>query len=128
MSADDNRAAALKFIATMAGHGALNESLVTDDFHIWGPTMGTQDTKTYKANVARLRHIMPVLPKFTIISTTAEEDRVAVEVNGSARLADGRLYENNYLMLFEFRDGKIRSIKEFLDSKQAFDIFGDSHQ
>jgi ketosteroid isomerase-like protein len=128
MPAEENRATAIEFIETMAEHGALNEGLVTDDFHIWGPTMGIMDAKTYKTCVAELRGIMPKLPKFTIISTTAEDDRVALEVNGSAVLSNGRKYENNYLMLFQFKNGRIQMIKEFLDSKLAFDIFGDSRQ
>ena len=126
MSAEENRATVLKFINTMAEHGALNESLITSDFRIWGPTIGTMDAKTYKECVASLRGLMPNLPKFTVISTTAEDNRVALEVDGAAILADGRRYENKYIMLFEFQDGRIRMIKEFLDSKLAFDFFGDN--
>jgi ketosteroid isomerase-like protein len=102
----------------------VNESLVTEDFQIWGPTMGTLDMRTYKKLVAGLNKLMPVLVAMTIVGTTAEGDRVAVEAAGSTRLADGRVYENTYHILFQFRNGRIRMVKEYLDSKRAADIFG----
>jgi ketosteroid isomerase-like protein len=56
-----------------------------------------------------------------IHSLTADEDRVAAElvIRGKAA-ADGRDYENWYHFLFRVRDGRIREIREHLDSLYAF--------
>lgn len=124
MSAEENRATALLFLKTMNEHGGVNESLVTEDFHIWGSTMGTLDMRTYKKLVAGLNKLMPDLVAMTIVGTTAEGDRVAVEAAGSAQLSDGRIYQNTYHILFQFRNGRIQMVKEYLDSKRAADIFG----
>src|SRR5688572_30797102 len=42
---------------------------------------------------------------FTIISTTCEDDRVAVEVEGKSQLMNGQAYDNQYFFLFTVRDG-----------------------
>lgn len=47
---------------------------------------------------------------------TAEGDRVAVETESLADLNNGRHYNNHYHFLFVVRDGKIESVKEYLDT------------
>lgn len=52
----------------------------------------------------------------TPVTFTAEGDRVAVEVEGTSRTAAGEPYNNQYHYLFEFRDGKIVQIREYMDT------------
>lgn len=56
-----------------------------------------------------------------IRSMTAEDERVAVElvIRGKAA-AGGGAYENWYHFLFRIRDGRIREIREHLDSLYAY--------
>ena len=62
---------------------------------------------------------------FTLHSMTAEEDRVAAEVSCHAELTTGRVYENQYHMLFRCRGGEIAEVKEYNDTLHARQIFGD---
>jgi len=51
-----------------------------------------------------------------VIELTAEEDRVACRVNGTAKTAAGGDYNNQYHMLVKIRDGKIYETHEYMDS------------
>lgn len=54
---------------------------------------------------------------------TAEGERVAVETESYAELKNGRVYNNHYHFVFEVRDGKIQSVKEYLDTEHTRAIF-----
>jgi ketosteroid isomerase-like protein len=56
---------------------------------------------------------------FSIISITAEEDRVSVEVEGKSILTSGKPYNNQYHFLFYVRGGKITRLKEYFCTKLA---------
>lgn len=56
-------------------------------------------------------------------ATTAEGNRVAVETETSGTTADGRHYTNAYHYLFEFRDGLVWRVKEYLDTAAAAEFF-----
>ena len=62
---------------------------------------------------------------FTLHSMTAEDDRVAAEVSCHAELTNGKVYANQYHMLFRFRGGEIVEVKEYNDTLHAREIFGD---
>jgi len=48
---------------------------------------------------------------------------VAVEAESYAELHNGRLYRNSYHFLFELEDGKIKLIREYLDTQHVIDTF-----
>ena len=50
---------------------------------------------------------------FTVHSLTAEDDRVAAEVESLAELTSGAVYNNHYHMLFFFRGDKIVEVREW---------------
>jgi uncharacterized protein len=54
---------------------------------------------------------------------TAEGDRVAVETESYAELKNGRVYNNLYHFAFEVRDGKIQSVREYLDTEHTAAVF-----
>jgi ketosteroid isomerase-like protein len=54
---------------------------------------------------------------------TAEGERVAVEAESFADTRNGRHYNNLYHFLFTVRDGKIASVKEYLDTMHTNAIF-----
>lgn len=125
MSAEQNRKTVLKYMQTNGETNVLDESRPTDDCKWWVPGgIGTMDKAAFKAIMAKWESLLPSFPIMTIVGTAAEGDRVAVEAIGRAKLSDGRVYENTYHFLFQLRDGKICEIKEYMDSKRAFDMFG----
>jgi uncharacterized protein len=54
---------------------------------------------------------------------TAEGDRVAVETESYTELKNGRVYNNLYHFVFEVRDGKIQSVREYLDTEHTSAVF-----
>ena len=81
-----------------------------------------------KADMERLwgdlfRHMRDGL-QMTVIGMVAEGDKVAAEIRSHADLVDGRVYENQYHMLFTLRQGKIVEVKEYADTLLIANVFG----
>jgi ketosteroid isomerase-like protein len=57
---------------------------------------------------------------------TAEGERVAVEAESKAKLANGTLYHNRYHFLFVVRDGRIQAVKEYLDTLHVMNALGNA--
>jgi ketosteroid isomerase-like protein len=55
----------------------------------------------------------------------ADGDTVALEWHVSARNAAGDPYENDYCGIFVIRDGKITTVREYLDSRYAAELLFD---
>jgi ketosteroid isomerase-like protein len=56
-------------------------------------------------------------------SMIAEGDKVAVEAEGHAELLDGRVYAPIYHFLILIQDGKIKEVREYMDTQHAKEIF-----
>lgn len=80
-----------------------------------------------KEQIARVFHNMTrELPnglRMTVKSLIAEGDKVAVEVESYGELRNGRVYNQEYHMLLTIRDGKISSVREYLDTQHVFAIW-----
>jgi ketosteroid isomerase-like protein len=63
-------------------------------------------------------------PVVTVVATTAEGDRVAIEAVGKGRLRNGRSYDNRYHFLMEVRDDRVVAIREYMDSAHVVAAFG----
>lgn len=82
---------------------------------------------------AAIRELMTALPqmfpetglRIVIDDVTAEENRVAIRAHSDAKHASGKMYQNRYHFLLYFRDGKIVSSHEYLDSLHLTDVFFD---
>ena len=61
--------------------------------------------------------------RLTPLAWTAEGERVAVETESYAEVKNGRTYNNLYHFVFEVREGKIQSVKEFLDTEHTSAVF-----
>jgi uncharacterized protein len=58
------------------------------------------------------------------LTSTAEDDRVALEARSSAvNAANGRVYENRYHHLFTCRDGRIVEMREYQDTLHVYDVW-----
>ncbi len=128
MSLEDNKKLATELFARFNANdiaGALDT--MTDDVTWWiagkpeqQPAAGTYD----KEKVARLLNRMASQLKdglrMTVKGLTAEDDRVAVEVDSYGELQNGRIYNQQYHFLLTIRDGKIGAIREYLDTQHVF--------
>lgn len=80
-----------------------------------------------KERIARLFHrMLEQLPgglKMTVKSMVAEGDRVAAEVESEGDLKNGRRYRQQYHFAIELADGRIRSVREYLDTQHAYDVW-----
>jgi ketosteroid isomerase-like protein len=54
--------------------------------------------------------------EFEIVGITANEERVAIEANSLATLANGGTYANLYHFLLEFRAGRVYRVREYTDT------------
>jgi len=105
-------------------------ALMTDDvaWRIPGKPELTPFAGVYdKARLRKLFHRMLASLKdglkMTVTDSIAEGDRVAIEVESSGDLRNGRQYRQQYHFLITFRDGKITSVREYLDTHHAFDVW-----
>ena len=79
----------------------------------FGKLSGARTYEFIVATTAAFKGLMPSGLRPTFHSVTAEGDRVVVEFEGDATLANGERYCNQYCMVFTLRDGKIRQVNEY---------------
>ena len=54
--------------------------------------------------------------------TYCDGDTVILELTNRGKVSNGKNYENEYCFIFELEDGKIRRIREYVDTQKAKDI------
>jgi uncharacterized protein len=59
----------------------------------------------------------------TLGAITADDEHVAMEVGMRGVLKDDRVYDNAAHFLFTIRDGKIVSIREYMDTQHVAELF-----
>lgn len=116
------------FEAVNGGDLATITALLDDDVTFWVPP-SLPDGVEFRGKAMVLRLFTESVGLYdasaglavTIHSLTADEDRVAAElqIRGKAA-AGGADYENWYHFLFRVRDGRITSVREHMDSLYAF--------
>jgi ketosteroid isomerase-like protein len=131
MSTEENKAVAFKFFERFTAsdiEGALNT--MTDDATWWIPGKKERSPAAGlypKDKIGRLFHRMTNALtgglKMSVVSCIAEGDHVALEVVSAGDLKNGRQYRQEYHMLLKFRDGKITSVREYLDTQHANDVW-----
>lgn len=68
---------------------------------------------------------LPDTVRHRILLSMADENRVIVETNMTAKQASGREYCNFYVFIFECAGGLIREIREHVDTAYAIRFFGE---
>jgi uncharacterized protein len=131
MSTEENKSVAFKFFERFTAsdiEGALDT--MTDDATWWipGKKECSPSAGLYpKDKIGRLFHRMINALKgglkMTVVSCIAEGDHVALEVVSAGDLKNGRQYRQEYHMLLKFRHGKIMSVREYLDTQHANDVW-----
>lgn len=63
-------------------------------------------------------------PKVEIHSMVSAEGKVMCETRATGALSDGRRYDNVYAWAFVIREGRIKEIREYMDSAYVVQLFG----
>jgi hypothetical protein len=66
-----------------------------------------------------LSHYAPGSIDIHVDDWVAEDDRVVLQWTSRARTTDGRPYENGCIGVFTVRDGRIQSVREYMDTLYA---------
>jgi ketosteroid isomerase-like protein len=74
------------------------------------------------ASAGSIFDVFPAGLTFTVLDQVAEGNKVAVEATSSGEHISGQTYSNEYHFLFEFRDGKLLKLKEYMDTEQVTDV------
>jgi uncharacterized protein len=105
-------------------------AMTTPDFKWWGASgdtaAGTVLTAAELVSIEKeFLKIFDGPLKCNVGALTAEDDRVAVEMETYGTLKNGRIYNNSYSHHFIFREGKICSWREHCNTKLVEDLVGD---
>jgi ketosteroid isomerase-like protein len=131
VSAADNRKAAEELFARLSAGdvpGAL--ATMTDDATWLAagrrellPAAGSYSkeklARLFNAMLGQLKNGL----KMTVKSMIAEGDRVALEAESYGELKNGRVYNQHYSFVIEFRGGKICAVREYLDTQHAHAVW-----
>jgi ketosteroid isomerase-like protein len=131
MSAEDNKKVASELFSRFSASdidGVMG--LLTDDV-TWrvpgkpelSPAAGIYDKNRLRRLFNRMLAQLDDGLKMTVTGSVAEGDRVAVEVESSGDLRNGRRYRQEYHFFMRFRDGKIAEVREYLDTHHAWDVW-----
>lgn len=115
---EENKRVVRQFIeAFSAGDQATADACLAPDAEIvakgFGELSGPRSRDLILATTAAFREVMPSGLQPNITSITAEGDRVAVEFEGNATLANGEEYANQYCMVYFLENGKIKRCHEY---------------
>lgn len=129
MSVDANRALVLEFYELMSRQkfDAMFELMADDGTWTVAGNPATFRHAGVSSKDQRAKQLAGFVNAFAsleqkILSTTAEEDRVAVELRTRCVARQGLVYENELLVLIRCRDGKIASIYEHVDQQTTLDF------
>jgi uncharacterized protein len=87
-------------------------------FPICGLKTKAQIAEILNSLVPTTKDGLAITPK----SMVAEGNKVACEAESLGVLGNGRTYNNEYHFLIEIRDGKIASVREYLDTMHTADV------
>jgi len=125
---EKNKATILKFFDEAEHNGIVRAlDLVADDATWWvlgrPPLEGTYTKPEITRVLLKVMESIEGGWKFNIKAVTAEDDRVAVESENEAKLRNDTIYHGYYHCLFTVRDGRIRQIKEYLDTQYVHELY-----
>ena len=83
---------------------------------------GTFTRDQIEAAAGGIYEVFPDGLSFEVIDMIAQNNKVAVEATSKGAHISGQIYSNHYHFLFELREGKILSLKEFMDTERVTDV------
>lgn len=115
----DSKALALEYLRLLEGgdfDAAFAKFAPDAKVTVMGRTSSAADffkvVREFRGNVVGDMTLKPT-------SAIAEGDKAAVEVTGGANLVRNVRYDNQYHFAFEFKNGKIAHLKEYMDTAAA---------
>ena len=122
--ADKNRNLVIKLMAALdvCDVNTIRE-IISPDAQWWVLGMGTFDLETIISQLEAMLGSAKVA-ETTIIGTTSENGRVAVESKGNFEFEDGRVYRNSYHHLFTVENNQVTGVREYLDLTLVQKVFG----
>ena len=75
-----------------------------------------------RAAVSGTYAVFPKGLKFTVLGMIAENEKVAVEAESEGEHLSGQTYTNEYHFLFEFKNGELIKLKEYMDTELVTDV------
>jgi ketosteroid isomerase-like protein len=87
------------------------------------PSAGAYDKNRLRRLFERILKNVPDGVRMTFKSVIAQGDMVALEMEGLGKLSNGRVYNNEYVILFVIRDGLIREVREYNDTLHAYNVW-----
>src|SRR5689334_21680689 len=131
MSTERNKEVATDFFARLSRSdvpGAL--SLMADDA-VWriagkkelSPAAGDYGKERLGRLFNRMLSQLESGLQMTVLRSIAEGDSVALEVESTGDLKNGRRYRQQYHFAIDLRDGRIAAVREYLDTQHAFDVW-----
>lgn len=114
------------FAALNAGDTAAVVDAYAEDGSVWtsGHTLisGTFPKAMIRESSGRIFEAFPDGIEFIVHEMTAEGERVAVEAESRGMHISGRFYNNFYHFLFRFRDGRLLSLREYMDTELVTEV------
>jgi ketosteroid isomerase-like protein len=115
---EQNKQVAIRFIEAFSRGDvdAAKPCLATDAVTIakgFGKLSGPRPYEVIVATTGAFKDLIPTGLRPSFLSVTAEGERVVVEFEGDATLANGERYCNQYCMVFTMAGGKIQQVNEY---------------
>jgi ketosteroid isomerase-like protein len=134
MGATENKTTVLSFFDNLsAGHFQRAMDLMDEDAVWWVsgnpeyiPLAGTYRKDELLGMVTMVGAAMPDGIQLTVTSATAEDDRVAVEIEVRGVSPKGKVYENRNFFAVEVRDGRIKAVREYFDTIHTNEVLFDT--
>ena len=124
MNTEDNRLIATEFFRRYdSGNIPGVLELMADDITYWlagkpgsNATAGPRTKAEMAAIFQRMGERLEGPLRMKVKGTEAEGDKVAVEAESLGQLRNGRVYNQEYHVLFTIRGGKIAAAREYMDT------------
>jgi ketosteroid isomerase-like protein len=115
---EQNKATVIKFIEAFSNGDAQTAEtcLAPDAMTIakgFGRLSGPRPRELIIATTAAFKQTIPTGLQPSFLSVIADEEKVAVEFEGNATLANGESYCNQYCMVFTLENGLIKIVNEY---------------
>jgi ketosteroid isomerase-like protein len=124
-----NKAIALKFVEALGnGDAEAVRAVLSDDLVAVARGTGVASGSRNYAEIIAVFEMFARITETglnpTILSVTAEDDRVIVEWEGNCTLVNGAKYDNQYVHVFFVRDGRIHALRGYYDTLLANEVLG----
>lgn len=133
MSTEQNQQIVREFFKLFSAGNVPGALGLLDDAVIWRvmgregglPMSGEMDKDGIGNLMGVVKDAFPEGMKLTPTGWTAEGDRVALEMESYGKKANGTVYNNFYHFMVALSDGKIASLREYMDTHHVKQVFID---